>query len=86
MVEIRLIFDKEKMTLKIRTALFLTFKTQKNARPRIFFMHTKLELGLSLFIPELSSPEFNYGHAIVCSGIIIMTIFSGSHHENKYLL
>ena len=56
-------FWNRKMTLKMRIAVLLTFKTQKNARPRIV-LYTKLERGLSLFTPELSYAQvFNWGHA-----------------------
>ena len=45
----------------------LGLKTQKKTRPRFFFIHTKLELGLSLFIPELSYAQlFNWSHANIC--------------------
>ena len=69
-------FWHRKITLKIRIALFLTFKTKKNHRPSIF-IHTKLELRPSLFLPELSYAQlFKWGQANVLTVVGLLLTFS----------
>ena len=53
--KIVLTYCEKKIVLVIKKKK-LTLKTKKNVRPR-FFLHTKLELRPSLFIPELSKAQ-----------------------------
>ena len=54
-------FWHRKMTLKIRIALFFTFKTQRNARPRIFLYTQSWSWGY--VYSSLNSAMLSWGHA-----------------------